>query len=72
LLRVQKLDMKQNLWYTYSMKIDIAKVKWAIKTIEKSNMGIGITDAKAIDIAVDILRQVRDGDLVPKEKGEKS
>ena len=53
------------------MKTDITKIKWAIKIITKSNMIATITDAKAIDIAVDILRQVRDGKLVPKERGEK-
>ena len=51
------------------MKPDITKIKWAIKVITKSNMKIGITDAKAIDIAVEVLRQVRDGDYVPKERG---
>ena len=51
------------------MKPDITKIKWAIKVITKSNMKIGITDAKAIDIAVEVLRQVRDGDLIPKERG---
>ena len=51
------------------MKPDITKIKWAIKVITKSNMKIGITDAKAIDIDVEVLRQVRDGDLIPKERG---
>ena len=50
------------------MKLNISKIKWAIKVITKSNMKIGITDAKAIDIAVEVLRQVRDGDYVPKGK----
>ena len=49
------------------MKPDITKIKWAVKIINNSNMHIGITDAKAIDIAVEVLRQVSDGDLVPKE-----
>ena len=46
----------------------MAKIKWAIKVIDKSNMSICMIDAKAIDIAVKILRQVRDGNLVPKER----
>ena len=54
------------------MKPDITKIKWAIKVITKSNMNVGITDAKAIDIAVKVLKQVRDGELVLKERGEKS
>ena len=48
-------------------KYMMRKIKWAIKVIEKSKMKIGIIDAKAIDIAVEVLRQVRDGELVPKE-----
>ena len=51
------------------MKPDITKIKWAIKVITKSNMITTITDAKAIDIAVAVLRQVRDGELVPKQRG---
>ena len=50
------------------MKPDITKIRWAIKVITKSNMSIGMTDAKAIDIAVEVLRQVRDGYYVPKHK----
>ena len=50
------------------MKTEIKKIKWAIKVITKSNMIATITDAKAIDIAVEVLRQVRDGDYVPKGK----
>ena len=54
------------------MKPDITKIKWAIKVISKSNMCYsgGIIGAKALDIALDILRQVRDGKLIPTTKGK--
>ena len=53
------------------MKIDIMKIRWSIKELLKSTMYRegGMSGAKAIDIAVAVLRQVRDGDLVPKERG---
>ena len=52
------------------MKIDITKIRWAIKVISKSNLyrAGGVSEAKAIDIAVAVLRQVRDGELISKGK----
>ena len=48
------------------------KIRWAIKELDKSTMYRegGISGAKAIDIALFILRQVRDGELVPKRKSK--